>query len=254
MKYGPFGETIRITGLVAKMNPLRFSTQYADDVTGDLKYLYREYAPGTGRWKSRDPAGERPVLNLFAFVSNRPVDGIDIFGLVTGSFGAQHSYPLFRSGMLGGAKVGWSVRFEWHPPSSWPAKCPACEEALWIQRYSYISTFWARPLLDDWGDDWTERDYKGFATLWRNGVWARGNSGDVSEMWDDAETWGPFILSSTILFRAESCVKCLKGPEAGTFYGCYYWGYSIFDDSLSGGVFEGPYDGPRYSGTQSKRQ
>jgi hypothetical protein len=30
-EYGPFGETIRLTGLLAKNNPIRFSTKYQDD-------------------------------------------------------------------------------------------------------------------------------------------------------------------------------------------------------------------------------
>jgi len=57
-EYDPFGQTLRMTGPVAKLNPIRFSTQYADDVTGDLKYLHRDYRPDLGRWKSRDPIDE----------------------------------------------------------------------------------------------------------------------------------------------------------------------------------------------------
>ena len=30
--YGPFGEVVRVTGPMAKINPLRFSTKYQDDV------------------------------------------------------------------------------------------------------------------------------------------------------------------------------------------------------------------------------
>ena len=35
--YGPFGEVIRATGPMAKINPFRFSTKYQDDET-DLLY------------------------------------------------------------------------------------------------------------------------------------------------------------------------------------------------------------------------
>ena len=59
---GPFGEPLRVTGPMAKVNPLRFSTQYADDVAGDIKYLYRDYTASTGRWLSRDPIGEEAFL------------------------------------------------------------------------------------------------------------------------------------------------------------------------------------------------
>jgi RHS repeat-associated protein len=69
---------------MAKANVIRFSTQFADDVTGDLKYLYRDYSPSTGRWKSRDPIEEYGGENLVAFVSNDPTDSIDVFGLADG--------------------------------------------------------------------------------------------------------------------------------------------------------------------------
>jgi RHS repeat-associated protein len=84
---------------VAKLNPIRFSTQYADDVTEELKYLNREYAPSTGRWPNRDPIGEAgfEVLrngrvdllgdgpNLYCFVLNNAINLSDAFGLVGGA-------------------------------------------------------------------------------------------------------------------------------------------------------------------------
>ena len=39
--YGPFGEVIRSTGLMAKNNPFRFSTKYDDDESDLLYYGYR---------------------------------------------------------------------------------------------------------------------------------------------------------------------------------------------------------------------
>ncbi|MCW5551781.1 MAG: RHS repeat-associated core domain-containing protein [Verrucomicrobiae bacterium] len=94
-EYGPFGETIRMTGPVAKLNPFRFSTQYADDVTGDVKYLFRDYNPSTGRWLNRDPINEtgstilvrsRTAVDLseeknpYRFVRNNPVGNADYLG------------------------------------------------------------------------------------------------------------------------------------------------------------------------------
>jgi YD repeat-containing protein len=38
-EYGPFGELIRATGPMAKLNPFRFSTKYQDDETDFLYYL-----------------------------------------------------------------------------------------------------------------------------------------------------------------------------------------------------------------------
>ena len=57
-EYGPFGETLRATGTLAKKSPCRFSTKYTDNETGLLYYGYRYYDPVTGRWPNRDPLGE----------------------------------------------------------------------------------------------------------------------------------------------------------------------------------------------------
>ncbi len=40
------------------------------------------YNPGTGRWLSRDPSGERGGANLFGFVGNNGIGHFDPFGLM----------------------------------------------------------------------------------------------------------------------------------------------------------------------------
>lgn len=70
--YSPFGEAIRANGIVAKSNPFRFSTKYADDESESVYYGYRYYAPTTGRWLTRDPINEQGGRNLYAFVDNDP--------------------------------------------------------------------------------------------------------------------------------------------------------------------------------------
>ena len=77
---GPFGELIRATGPMAKLNPFRFSTKYQDDESDLVYYGYRYYNPSTGRWLSRDPQGERGGLNLYDFVRNSPLTRYDILG------------------------------------------------------------------------------------------------------------------------------------------------------------------------------
>jgi RHS repeat-associated protein len=67
-EYGPFGEIIRASGPIARLNPFRFSTKYQDDETDFLYYGFRYYNPSTGRWPNRDPIGE-PGFELAA---NRP--------------------------------------------------------------------------------------------------------------------------------------------------------------------------------------
>ena len=71
---GPFGEVIRATGPIAKVNPFRFSTKYNDDESDLLYYGYRFYKPSTGAWPNRDPLQELGGLNLYGFADN---DGIN---------------------------------------------------------------------------------------------------------------------------------------------------------------------------------
>ena len=80
-EYGPFGEVIRATGPMAKANPFRFSTKYQDEETDLLYYGYRYYNASTGRWLSRDPAGEGHGGGLYVLVKNEPSEIIDILGL-----------------------------------------------------------------------------------------------------------------------------------------------------------------------------
>ena len=80
-EYGPFGEVLRATGPMGKLNPFRFSTKYQDDETDFLYYGYRYYNPSTGRWLSRDPLSEKGGLNLYVFARNCPVSESDYLGL-----------------------------------------------------------------------------------------------------------------------------------------------------------------------------
>ena len=79
--YAPFAERLRETGPMAKLNPIRFSTQYSDDVSGDVKYLFRDYTADTGRWMSRYPIEEQGGKNLYGFLINSPVNQVDVLGL-----------------------------------------------------------------------------------------------------------------------------------------------------------------------------
>jgi RHS repeat-associated protein len=79
-EYGPFGELLRATGPMAKINPFRFSTKYDDDESDFLYYGRRYYNPAQGRWIGRDHIGEQGGLNLFAFVANNAITQCDLFG------------------------------------------------------------------------------------------------------------------------------------------------------------------------------
>jgi RHS repeat-associated protein len=100
-EYGPFGETIRETGPMAKLNPVGSSDKIGDPETGLVCYGYRFYNPSTGRWLSKDPVYERGFkaavrvrkarnradLNLYGFVGNRPLTTWDYLGLESASGG-----------------------------------------------------------------------------------------------------------------------------------------------------------------------
>jgi RHS repeat-associated protein len=80
-EYGPFGELLRMSGPIAKLNPFRFSTKYDDDESDFLYYACRYYNPSTGRWLSRDPAEEPGGFNLYGMIANDSVNKYDLFGL-----------------------------------------------------------------------------------------------------------------------------------------------------------------------------
>ena len=80
-EYDPFGTTLTASGTAADANPFRFSTKYTDADTTLLYYGYRFYAPTLGRWLTRDPLGEAGGVNVYGFLSNTPINTIDVLGL-----------------------------------------------------------------------------------------------------------------------------------------------------------------------------
>ena len=98
-EYGPFGEVIRSTGPMAKVNPFQFSTKYQDDESDLLYYGFRYYKPLTGTWLNQDPIEEQGGLNLYGFARNCPISNLDGLGLViVGFYGADISFRWPNAG------------------------------------------------------------------------------------------------------------------------------------------------------------
>jgi RHS repeat-associated protein len=81
-EYGPFAESVRVTGALADAQPIRFSTKWTDQESGFLYYGYRHLNPITGRWISRDPIGELGSVNLYGYLGNDAINALDWLGLL----------------------------------------------------------------------------------------------------------------------------------------------------------------------------
>jgi RHS repeat-associated protein len=80
-EYDAYGGTLVSSGPMKDAFSFWFSSKYLDAETGLLYYGYRYYAPGMGRWLSRDPIEEDGGLNLCAFLGNNPGNLLDYLGL-----------------------------------------------------------------------------------------------------------------------------------------------------------------------------
>jgi RHS repeat-associated protein len=126
-EYGPFGNTLVASGPLAEVNPIRFSTKYAETAHlpgapagPDLLYYgLRYYSQGLGRWTSRDPIGEEGGQNLYAFAGCDAVTGIDPYGLwkshvhdfLTGWWAFGSGYPRPAALAIGSACNAVDGRF-----------------------------------------------------------------------------------------------------------------------------------------------
>ena len=82
-EYDPFGNIVKesyASGYNASSFNYKFSTKPLDQATGLYYYGYRYYDPKTGRWPSRDPIEEEGGINMYAFVGNDGICGIDHLG------------------------------------------------------------------------------------------------------------------------------------------------------------------------------
>ena len=107
----PFGETLpneQPTQATAKFTfNFRFPGQYFDAET-NLHYNYfRDYDPQAGRYVESDPIGLNGGINTYAYVSGRPFEDRDRFGLQAGAVVASGG---LGAGVGAGAALGAAVQ------------------------------------------------------------------------------------------------------------------------------------------------
>jgi RHS repeat-associated protein len=96
-------------------NPWRFCSKRTDDT--HLVYFGRRfYDPSLGRWLSPDPKGLTPATSTYAFVNNRPLTLLDLYGLEAGSPGGGGAVSRFFDTSLewmgrGIEVLGASIRY-----------------------------------------------------------------------------------------------------------------------------------------------
>jgi RHS repeat-associated protein len=82
-EYYPYGSTSYQAGrsiAEASLKRYRYIGKEHDDETGFVYLAARYYAPWLGRWVSCDPSGAKDGPNLYVYVSDNPVNNVDITG------------------------------------------------------------------------------------------------------------------------------------------------------------------------------
>lgn len=82
-RYSAFGEEMIFHRMNDSScgNPWRFASKRKEDSSGLINFGRRYYAPEVGRWLTPDPLGYQEGPNLYAYVNNRPLTLIDLYGL-----------------------------------------------------------------------------------------------------------------------------------------------------------------------------
>lgn len=95
-EYHPYGTTSYRSskpGVNLSLKRYRFTHKEHDDESGLYYHGARYYAPWLGRWTSTDPAGFVDGLNLYTYVSNKPVVFHDLNGLQQSDTEQRFSIP-----------------------------------------------------------------------------------------------------------------------------------------------------------------
>ncbi len=96
--YTPFGPTaVHFPSEI----PFGFSSEYYDAILDLIYYNYRHYCPAFCKWASRNPIGEKSLLNLYLFTSASTYE-IDVLGLAKYLCILSNASSANGSGFCGG--------------------------------------------------------------------------------------------------------------------------------------------------------
>ena len=95
------------TTLGATANPFLYTGMYLDQETGLFYDRARYYSSTLGRFAQTDPVGYKDDLNLYTYVGNDPLDGIDPLGLAVLEFGVEADGYLIM-----GVTYGFGVSYD----------------------------------------------------------------------------------------------------------------------------------------------
>ena len=98
-QFDPYGRLLTSSGTLAAGNTYRFSSKELMLASGLYYYGYRFYDPNTQKWLNRDPILERGGMNLYRFIGNNSINGVDFYGLAPnqeGTCNAQHVEDFLR--------------------------------------------------------------------------------------------------------------------------------------------------------------
>jgi len=124
-RYDPFGNILSKSGPLADANTYRFSSKDYHANSGLYYYGYRFYDPNLQRWPNRDPIEESGGINLYGFVENSPLNGVDLLGLE-----GKDLPPGFRYYPPGAASTG---KGDWVPGSDL-SDCLAAADERYLKR------------------------------------------------------------------------------------------------------------------------